>query len=144
MGGAEPDADGGGRAWLIPLEEVEVGRVPGRGALGEGRLGTYRELPVALKGLHLLRTDAASVRMMGGVVLSAAERRNVIASFMRECELLRHAVHQNVVPFVGVVVDREPLYLATQFCSEGTLDDLIHGDRYVRSHPNSLLRAYRQ
>ena len=117
-------------SWLIPLAEVEVGRVLGHGALGEVRQGTYKNVTVALKGLFLLRSDHAAAARMGGVVLSAAERRNVLTSFMQECKLLRQAVHQNVLPFIGVVVDQEPRYLATQYVPHGTLSDLIYGDEY--------------
>eukprot|EP01045_Picozoa_sp_COSAG04_P037435 COSAG04_NODE_9559_length_851_cov_2.434840_2_plen_56_part_01 len=45
--------------YAIPQSEVIVGDRIGAGALGEVRRGTYRDTPVALKGLHMLRTDAA-------------------------------------------------------------------------------------
>eukprot|EP01047_Picozoa_sp_COSAG01_P085133 COSAG01_NODE_18570_length_1067_cov_0.923554_1_plen_104_part_00 len=56
---------GAAASWVIPAAEVEVeagaGGLIGRGALGEVRRGTYRGVAIALKGLHLLRTDAAAV-----------------------------------------------------------------------------------
>ena len=127
-GAARPD-------WVMSLAEVEVGRVVGGGALGEVRLGAYRGLQLALKELYLLRTDAASLARMGGIALSAAERRSLTETFLRECELLRSAVHPNVVPFIGVVVDREPRYLATLYMRDGNLQELIHAERYADMRP---------
>ena len=70
----------GGRAqapdYAIPQSEVTVGVRIGAGALGEVRRGTYRDTPVALKGLHMLRTDAAAQAEWGGA-LSPAERQPV-------------------------------------------------------------------
>jgi hypothetical protein len=127
---------GGGAAaagWAIPVGEVEVVAGPagvvGRGALGEVRRGAYRGVQVALKGLHLLRTDAATMAAMGGA-LTPGERASVMASFLKECDMMRRCVHPNIVPFVGVVYDREPLYLALQYLPAGTLHDMIYGERY--------------
>ena len=127
---------GGGAAaagWAIPVGEVEVVAGPagvvGRGALGEVRRGAYRGVQVALKGLHLLRTDAAAMAAMGGA-LTPGERASVMASFLKECDMMRRCVHPNIVPFVGVVYDREPLYLALQYLPAGTLHDMIYGERY--------------
>lgn len=134
--GEGPSEGGGGSPdWAIPAEDVEVVQgdegVIGRGALGEVRRGIFQGVSVALKTLHLLRTDAASVAAMG-TALTLAERRAQMVVFQKECDLLRRAVHPNIVPFVGVVVvDREPLYLATQYVPSGTLHDLIHSEKYA-------------
>ena len=130
--------DGGGATrpdWVIPDEEVAVvagvDGLIGQGALGEVRKGTYRGVPVALKGLHLLRTDTASVAAMGGA-LTPQERRRVLEGFMKECHTLRRCVHPNIVPFVGVVTRaNEPLYLALQYIPTGTLHDLLYAERYA-------------
>ena len=54
---------------------------------------------------------------------------------MQECTLLESFDHVNIVPFFGVVCDdttaMEPLYLAMQYVPSGTLQDLIHSERYV-------------
>jgi hypothetical protein len=120
------------REWIIPVAEVEVQGLIGRGALGEVHRGICRGITVALKSLHLLRTDPASIQAMGGVELDEAERRHVLDSFMAECELLRRAcAHPNIVPFVGMVTDAEPLYLATEYCPDGTLHDVLYASRHA-------------
>ena len=56
--------DGGdnapGESRVIRLADVQVGDVIGSGALGEVRRGTIGDVGVALKALHMLRTDAAA------------------------------------------------------------------------------------
>ena len=120
--------------YLIPIGDVKVGPRIGRGALGEVLLGEYESTRVALKGLHMLRTDEASQAEWGGA-LSAAERTHLLDQFKRECDTMRGLVHENILPFVGVVVDNtpvaEPLYLATQFIESGTLHDVLHAAKYA-------------
>ena len=123
--------------YIISRRDVDVQEGPegviGSGALGEVRRGEYRGEPCALKGLHLLRTDAASVAGFGGA-LNPDERSAYLGKFMQECEFMRSFKHDNIVPFFGVVCDdtaaREPLYLAMLLVPSGTLQDLIHGERY--------------
>eukprot|EP01046_Picozoa_sp_COSAG06_P042740 COSAG06_NODE_5489_length_3446_cov_2.584105_1_plen_858_part_00 len=117
----------------IPLADVAVGERIGGGALGEVRVGACDGNQVALKSLHMLRTDDAAQAEWGGA-LSPAERGHQLALFVRECETLRGLDHRNILPFIGVVVDQdsEPLYLATQFIPGGTLHDLIHHARYAQ------------
>eukprot|EP01048_Picozoa_sp_COSAG05_P016272 COSAG05_NODE_2075_length_3608_cov_4.560274_1_plen_105_part_00 len=86
--------------------------------------GIFEGVEVALKGLHLLRTDAASIAAMG-FALSQQERCAILARFTKECDLLRRAQHANIVPFIGVVCDPEPLCLALQYIATGTLHDLL-------------------
>ena len=115
----------------ISLEAVAVGERIGGGALGEVRVGEYDGNTVALKSLHMLRTDDAAHAEWGGA-LSPAERDHQLAVFNRECDTLRGLHHRNILPFIGVVVDQdsEPRFLATQFIEGGTLHDLIHHARY--------------
>ena len=68
------------------------------GALGEVKRGTYQGAPVALKGLFLLRTDAASTAAFGGAI-PEAQRRDYVAKFMAECRFMQQCTHANIVPF---------------------------------------------
>ena len=105
--------------FLVKAQDVEVVQGPdgiiGRGSLGEVRRGTLRGVEVALKSLFMLRTDAASIAAFGGA-LSDRERQFLASKFMKECMIMQSAVHPNIVPFFGVVVDdtpqMEPLFLA--------------------------------
>lgn len=115
--------------WHIAQDTVAVHEVVGGGALGSVHRGVIEGREVALKCIHLLRDDAAAQRAMGGA-LTADERRYVLATFKQECDLLRQLQHENILPFIGVVVDAslQPLYLACTFVASGNLHDLIHGD----------------
>ena len=129
--------------FVIPRTEIEVeegvGGIIGRGALGEVRRGTYRGNVCALKSLHLLRTDAASLAAMGGV-LNPDERSAYLQKFTQECNFMQSFEHANIVPFFGVVVDdteaMEPLFLAMQYIPSGSLQDMIHGARYAPMRTN--------
>ena len=107
----EPEPDLGRLpGYLIPEAEVRVieGKegVIGQGANGEVRRGFYRGAEVALKRLHMLRTDAAWVAE-GGLVpsdLSPDEQQSLKDSFKKECDMLSGLVHSNIVLFVGVVI----------------------------------------
>lgn len=96
---------------MIPIADVRIEAGPsgflGSGSLGEVRKGVYKGVPVALKGLHMLRTDAASQALMGGA-LNPDERRELVMQFQQECEHMRNCTHANIVPFFGVVVDDTP------------------------------------
>jgi serine/threonine protein kinase len=113
----------------IAQEKVRVHEVVGGGALGAVYRGVIEGREVALKCIHLLRDDAPAIRDMGGA-LRPDERRHVQATFKRECDLLRQLQHENILPFIGVVVDasRQPLYLACTYVASGNLHELIHGD----------------
>jgi serine/threonine protein kinase len=125
-------------SWVIPVADVEVAMGAegfiGKGALAEVRKGILRGNPVALKGLYMLRADAASIRANETGRWSWIppwERQAVLGGFMKECEMLRRCTHNNIVSFVGVVGDKEPLYLAMEYFPSGTLSDLIYGGRYA-------------
>ena len=98
------------------------------------------DVDVALKRLFLLQTDAASRERLG-VALSPRERQFQMASFQRECNVMRSLSHPNILPFVCVVLDErdQPEYLATQFVESGTLSDLIYSDRYLSMRPDGYL-----
>jgi hypothetical protein len=119
--------------YIIRRRDVEKGALLGRGALGEVHRGKYRGVQVALKSLHMLRTDAESVAAIG-IALSPAERRHQLEVFQRECDIMQSLAHPNILPFIGVVVDdqrSEPLFLATQLIEAGTLHDLIYAPKHA-------------
>ena len=77
--------------YVVTINDVDVEQgaegIIGGGALGEVRRGRYKGAACALKSLHMLRTDAASVATFGGA-LNHDERRYLVQKFTEECELL--------------------------------------------------------
>ena len=71
------------------------------------RRGTIGDVGVALKALHMLRTDAAAQAQWGGA-LSPAERRHPLEVFRRECGKMRGLVHPEITPLCGGVADGAP------------------------------------
>ena len=117
MRNAEPSAPpAAALEYIIRRADVTVGDRIGSGSLGEVYRGTYADTNVALKTLHMLRTDAAAQAEWGGA-LSAAERQHQLELFRHECGTMSGLVHPNILPFIGVVVAdtprAEPLFLAT-------------------------------
>ena len=78
--------------------------VIGQGANGEVRRGIYRGAEVALKRLHMLRTDAAWIAEGGVVDISAQDRQALRETFRKECDMLSSLAHSNIILFVGVVI----------------------------------------
>ena len=119
--------------WHIAQDTVAVHEVVGGGALGSVHRGVIEGREVALKCIHLLRDDAAAQRAMGGA-LTADERRYVLATFKQECDLLRQLQHENILPFIGVVVDAslQPLYLA---CTSASLHHELAAARWIVADP---------
>ena len=132
-----PVAADGAPYFLIEGAELAVEAGPegrlGTGALGEVRRGIYRGSQVACKSLFMLRTDADTLRELGGQ-LTDAERKFILGKFMAECLYMAACAHPNIVPFFGVAVDntpaREPQYLVMQYIGSGSLHDVIHKERY--------------
>ena len=96
------------------------------GNVGEVYLGTYRGRFVAIK--KLLGTWYKDDEM--------------IERFKEEILLMSTMNHQNVLMFVGAVLDRDAgnICLVTEYCERGTLFDVLHSDEPL-SWPKRLKMA---
>ena len=100
------------RRALVDTEEIVIQQQIGKGAFGEVYMGTYIGAIVAIKRM-LLPTSS--------------ERMEVVENFVREAGLMAQIRHPNIVQFLGASVSPPYLYLITEYCSQGSLHDVLHG-----------------
>lgn len=110
--------DGGGAAaaapresWQINIKELRIGNRIGAGNVGEVHAGVFRGRPVAVK--RLLR--------------AWHDNEDMIGRFRDEIGLMAGMNHQNVLMFLGAVLDPEAgnVALVTELCERGTLADVL-------------------
>lgn len=100
------------RRALIDTGELVIQRQIGKGASGDVFIGTYIGAIVAIKRI-LLPTNS--------------ERLAVVETFVKEASMMAQMRHPNIVQFLGASVSPPYLYLITEYCSQGSLHDVLHG-----------------
>lgn len=109
-----------GNEWLISEDEIEFGRVLGRGASGTTYAGTLRGEAVAIKAysLSILKNDTGTVK--------------------NELDIMAKIRHPNEVAFCGMVLTREPpaAALVTRFARGGELGDAMYKHGLFRKKGN--------
>ena len=75
----------------VSIDEGETGLI-GSGALGEVRRGEWKGNIVALKSLHLLRSDESARARLGGEI-NPRERKFLTEKFMQECTFMKDFSH---------------------------------------------------
>lgn len=84
----------------------------GAGGFGDVFLGTWRQLPVAIKRLH-------------GVDLQRAAALSALAT---EADMLANFRHPNTVLFIGMVLTRQYCALVTEYMQGGSVRELLDKD----------------
>ncbi|KAJ1351915.1 hypothetical protein KIN20_008092 [Parelaphostrongylus tenuis] len=97
--------------WEFRHENVQVGRLLGKGAYGEVRKGT-----VLRKGGKIVNVAVKTLTMTNMMT------REVIREIMKEVRIMRCLHHTNVVGLVGVVLIDHPLYILLEYVSGIALD----------------------
>lgn len=98
------------RGFWIEESELQILRPIGKGAAGSTYLGRYRDQDVAVKDYEedVLTNDSNSV--------------------LNELIFMADLEHENIVPFVGIVVKRHPdkVLLVSKYAKNGDLTHAIH------------------
>jgi tRNA A-37 threonylcarbamoyl transferase component Bud32 len=94
---------------IIPIQDLKFGSRISEGANGVVYKGFWKRTDVAIK--RIKATDN-------------------IEGFIKECSILNHLRHMNVVLFLGMSQDdAENRYIVTEFVENGSLDTLIHNPK---------------
>lgn len=115
LGGAAARDDGLVReSWRINFRDLRFGRRIGVGNVGEVYRGMYKGQAVAIK--KLLPAWCGDAGM--------------VERFRDEIVMMASMNHNNVLRFVGAVVDQHAgnICLVTELCERGTLRDVLHSD----------------
>jgi hypothetical protein len=111
-----PDA----HRWLIDYASIALTRAVGEGAFGKVWLGRWQETDVAVKQL-------ASLGALGLPPAGAGSEAEAMKTLEREVSLMVSMRHPNVILFMGVCPD--PPAVVTEYCSRGSLYDLLRAAR---------------
>ncbi|PHJ22461.1 tyrosine kinase-like protein [Cystoisospora suis] len=104
----------------IPISEVSLNRVIGKGATSSVYRAEWRGFPVACKLVTLPSQGSAASR--------AAQIRQVLQDFHHELNImLRLGRHPNLIQLKAVGTQSVPLFMVTELCSGGSLFDFLHG-----------------
>ncbi|GBF95597.1 hypothetical protein Rsub_08578 [Raphidocelis subcapitata] len=121
--------------WLLPFEELRLGRIVGEGSYGRVYIGAWREAEVAVKQLNAPGTAGAAGSAEGdgaGFVGSGGEGdacwdERLLRALSKEVDILVNLRHPNVVLFLGVCL--RPPCVVTEFCALGSLYDVLRKAR---------------
>lgn len=91
--------------WVIPLDELKLGEVLGKGEFGDVLLGSYRSQKVAVKILK--------------------DNSKAAVDFLTEASVMTALRHANLVQLLGVVFDGPAIYLVTEYMGKGSLVDYL-------------------
>eukprot|EP01100_Stratorugosa_tubuloviscum_P013770 TRINITY_DN708_c0_g2_i1.p1 TRINITY_DN708_c0_g2~~TRINITY_DN708_c0_g2_i1.p1 ORF type:complete len:607 (+),score=247.01 TRINITY_DN708_c0_g2_i1:110-1930(+) len=100
-------------AWHIEFEELEFETLLGKGCFGVVHKGKYQGTPVAIK------------QLLPELINNEEEAQEFLDEITTLCKLR----HPNVVLFIGACLSVPHLCIVTEFCTRGSLFDLLHIQR---------------
>ncbi|CDF36823.1 unnamed protein product [Chondrus crispus] len=109
--------------WRIQSDDIAIGEKAGHGGFGTVFSGLFRGTLVAVKQLSSFERDQSSI------------------SIEDEAITLVNLRHPNVVLFMGFVHEPSKLWIVTEYCSRGSLRDLLDDDRFPLTQGRALKLA---
>lgn len=103
------------------MEEIHLKGSIGNGSYGEVYRAVVRNQLVAVKKLHVKSLKAEQ-----------------IDAFCKEASLMCQLIHPNVVGFIGAVTEPHNLCIITEFCSRGSMADLLLDDSISMDFPRKV------
>lgn len=102
--------------WQLNHEDVNLVKILGKGSFGEVWKGTWKGEHVAIKKCLEEMPQAERVQ------------------FLREARIMRAYQHPNIVQFIGVCAQKEPMMIVMELVSGGSLDE------YLTTHRSNPLK----
>ncbi|CAO1419928.1 unnamed protein product [Diamesa tonsa] len=93
------------KGWVIPEEDLQLKESIGKGEFGEVMLGYLKGVRVAVK---MLKDSTAAAQ-----------------KFLQEASVMTTLEHENLVKFIGLVLNNKHIYLVTEYMSKGSLVDYL-------------------
>ena len=90
--------------WVIPLADLELGEVLGKGEFGDVLMGVFKKQKVAVK---ILKDSSKAAKILA------------------EASVMTSLRHRNLVQLLGVVFDGPTIYLVTEYMGKGSLVDYL-------------------
>lgn len=117
------------REWDIPYDELDKGKIIGRGRFGTVYSGNWHG-QVAIKELHM----------------EYGNDQHTLEAFKSEVSMFRKTRHQNLVLFMGACMKLPQLAIITSLCKGNTLYKHIHvlRDKFTMSNTISIAQQVAQ
>ncbi|KAG5670434.1 hypothetical protein PVAND_000699 [Polypedilum vanderplanki] len=93
------------QGWVIPEQDLHLKESIGKGEFGDVMLGYLKGEKVAVK---MLKDSTAAAQ-----------------KFLAEASVMTTLEHENLVKFIGIVFNKQHLYLVTEYMSKGSLVDYL-------------------
>ncbi|KAF4730714.1 protein kinase kinase kinase, partial [Perkinsus olseni] len=103
-------------SWEVEMKDVNLYEAIGEGTFSKVYRGSWRGADVAVKEIHL----------------DLPETEEMLKMFKRELTVMLTLRHPNLVLLLGAHTRSKPLRILVEYCSGGSLYDLLHVKREVQ------------
>ena len=111
-----------GPKWQVPIAEIKLGRLLGKGSQGEVYLGEWRGSMIAVKKIDMTKVE-----------------EQILEEFCSEAEIMHRLRHPSLAMFMGICLEPPHLCILTELVPRGAVFDLLQ-DEHVPISWNLILR----
>lgn len=122
--------------WPITYQELTFLKQIGEGSFGRVYMARWRETTVAVKVLHRQTGDHQDEDLPLDPCPSAGSPDPILCALQKEAGIMASVRHPNVISYLGVCA--EPACIVTEYCSKGSLTDVLRRGRISTSHAAAL------